>query len=231
MQMSRSLLIKGILGLSLFCFSFSPVTCGMWYLCSSQTGFIQILGEFGSLAPVLFMLIMALAVIISPVPSIPLDIAASTFFGPLLGTLYSAFGALGGAVASFLIARFLGRQFIEQFLGGHINFCSKCSNLLLTKVIFVARLLPIFSFDIVSYGAGLTKISLRGFSVAPLLGMLLLTFVYNYFGSILMVGRGLALILGLMMVFFFFVFPVLIERYDLFSIQRFFEHDDQGSAS
>jgi uncharacterized membrane protein YdjX (TVP38/TMEM64 family) len=229
--MNRSLLIKGILGLSLLLFFF--LAGSMWDVVSvfQPDRIHKILGEFGTLAPVLFMIIMALAVIISPVPSVPLDIAAGTFFGPLLGTLYSAFGALGGAVVSFLIARFLGRQFIEQYLGGHINFCSKCSNLLLTKVIFVARLLPIFSFDIVSYGAGLTKISLMGFSVATLLGMLPLTFVYNYFGSILMVGRGFALILGLIMVFFFFVFPVIIERYDLFSMRRFFQHDDQGSAS
>jgi hypothetical protein len=46
--------------------------------------------------------------------------------------------------------------------------------------------------------------------------------IYNYFGSVLMAGRGLASILGLIMVFFLFVFPVLIERYDLLSMRKFF---------
>lgn len=134
------------------------------------------------------MLVMALAVIISPIPSLPLDVAAGAFFGPLLGTVYSLVGALGGAVVSFLIARFLGRNIIERFLRGHINFCTKCSDRLLTKVIFLSRLLPIVSFDIVSYGTGLSKMSLRAFSVATFVGMIPLTFVYDYFGSVLVVG-------------------------------------------
>jgi uncharacterized membrane protein YdjX (TVP38/TMEM64 family) len=96
------------------------------------------------------------------------------------------------------------------------------------KVIVLSRLLPIVSFDVVSYGAGLTKMSLKTFSVATFLGMLPLTFVYNYFGSVVMVGRGLALMLGLIMVFLFFAFPVVIERYDLFSMRKFFHHDENG---
>ncbi|NIM98558.1 MAG: TVP38/TMEM64 family protein, partial [candidate division Zixibacteria bacterium] len=96
--------------------------------------------------------------------------------------------------------------------------------MLLAKVVFLSRLLPIISFDIVSYGAGFTKMSLRSFSLATFLGMLPLTFLYNYFGSALVVGRGLALVLGLVMVLFFFVFPRLIERYDFLSLRRFFQH-------
>jgi hypothetical protein len=43
--------------------------------------------------------------------------------------------------------------------------------------------------------------------------------------------RGLALTLGFLMVFFFFVFPLLIERYDLFSLHEFFQHAEQDHAS
>jgi uncharacterized membrane protein YdjX (TVP38/TMEM64 family) len=184
-----------------------------------------LLEKAGFLAPLWYMIIMALAVIISPIPSVPLDAAAGAFFGPYLGTLYSALGALGGAIASFLIARFLGRKFIERFLRGHINLCSGCSDKLLTKVVFLARLLPFISFDIVSYGAGLTKMSLRKFILATFLGMLPLTFVYNYFGAVLVAGGGLSLVLGIVIVFLLFLFPIWIERYDLFSLRRFFRHD------
>lgn len=229
--MNRSILIKGGLALSLVLLLF--LSEYVWDIVSLfHPDRIQgILVRAGSLAPFLYMIIMALAVVVSPIPSVPLDVAAGVFFGPLLGTIYSAIGALGGAVASFLIARFLGREVLERFLGGHINFCTKCSNRLLTKVIFLSRLLPIISFDIVSYGAGLTKVSLKTFSVSTFLGMLPLTFVYNYFGSVLVVGRGLALILGFLMVFFFFVFPFLIERYNLFSLHELFQHAEQGQTS
>ena len=231
LRLKRLILIKGVLALSLVLFLF--LAEHLWDIVSlfHPDQIQEILAEAGILAPFLYMIIMALAVVISPIPSVPLDVAAGAFFGPLLGTIYSAIGALGGAVASFLIARFLGREVIERFLGGHINFCTKCSDRLLTKVIFFSRLLPIVSFDIISYGAGLTKMSLKTFSVATFLGMLPLTLVYNYFGSVLVVGRGLALILGLIMVFFFFVFPVLIERYDLFSLREFFQHGEQVQAS
>jgi uncharacterized membrane protein YdjX (TVP38/TMEM64 family) len=118
------------------------------------------LARAGSLAPIVYVLTMALAVVVTPIPSLPLDVAAGAFFGPFLGTFYSSIGALGGAVISFAIARFLGREFIERFLGGHINFCMTCSDKLLTKIVFFSRLIPVVSFDIISYGAGLTKMSL-----------------------------------------------------------------------
>jgi uncharacterized membrane protein YdjX (TVP38/TMEM64 family) len=228
---NRSIVIKGALALSLVLLLF--LSEYLWDIVSlfHPDRVQEILVKAGIFAPLLYMIIMVLAVVISPIPSVPLDVAAGVFFGPLLGTTYSAFGALGGAIASFLIGRFLGREVIEQFLGGHINFCTTCSDRLLTKVIFLSRLLPIVSFDIVSYGAGLTKISLKAFSVATFLGMLPLTFAYNYFGSVLVVGRGLAFIVGSIMVLFFFVFPVSIERYDLFSLRRFFEHTEQNHAS
>jgi uncharacterized membrane protein YdjX (TVP38/TMEM64 family) len=190
-------------------------------------GIKEILEKSGSFAPLVLMAIMAVAVLISFIPSLPLDIAAGAFFGPVLGTIYCALGALGGAVAAFLIARYLGREFIQKHLSGHINFCPRCSDHLLTKVIFVCRLLPFVSFDIVSYGAGLTMMSLKAFSMATLLGMLPLTFAYNYFGaSILAASREVILALGLFMVFLLFLLPRLIERYDLFSLRQYFQHED-----
>lgn len=178
----------------------------------------------GTLAPFIYMFSMALSVVISPIPSLPLDMAAGAFFGPFLGTVYSVAGALGGAVFSFAIARFLGRELIGRFLGGHINFCTVCSDKLLTRIVFFTRLIPVVSFDVVSYGAGLTKMSLKNFSAATFLGMIPLTFVYNYFGSVLVIGRGVTVAAGLIMVILFFIIPVWIERYNLFSLRKMFKH-------
>jgi uncharacterized membrane protein YdjX (TVP38/TMEM64 family) len=178
----------------------------------------------GGLAPIMYMAIMATAVVISPIPSLPLNIAAGAFFGPFTGTLYSATGALGGAVISFMIARLLGRELIERFVSGHINFCSICSDKLLTKIIFFSRLLPFFSFDIISYGAGLTKITLKKFALATFFGMIPLTFIYNYFGSILVLTKAMTVIFGVIMVVLFFLMPYLIEKRDLFKLRGVFPH-------
>jgi len=184
----------------------------------------RLLTSAGSFAPLLFMLVMAAAVVISPIPSLPLDVAAGAFFGPFLGTLYAALGALGGSAISFMVTRKMGRELIEPFLGGHISFCKDCSDKLLTKVVFLSRLIPFVSFDIVSYGAGLTRMSLKNFCLATFLGMLPLTFVYTYFGSTLTLGKGLGIILGFIMVVMFFIIPWFIERYDLFSMRSMFKH-------
>ncbi len=188
-----------------------------------------ILGKAGSLAPILYMAFMALAVVIPFIPTMPLDFAAGAFFGPLPGTLYSAVGATAGAAVAFLLARYLGREFIERFLSGHINFCTQCSDRLLTKGVALSRLVPFISFKVVSYGAGLTRMSLKAFSLATFLGMLPMAFAYSYFGSaILAASRGTILVLGALMVAFFLVFPGLIERYDLFSLGRYFQHENGG---
>lgn len=188
------------------------------------------LQESGPLvAPLVLVISMILAVMTGIIPSVALDIAAGSYFGPYLGTLYCTAGALIGAVFSFLIARFLGRGIIRPFLKGHINFCSRCSDRLLTKMVFISRLIPVVSFELVSYGAGLTKMSIRNFILSTFFGMIPLTFIYNYFGSFLTVDRTLIFILGLIMVVLFFVFPILIERYDLFSLRRFFEHSSESN--
>ncbi len=174
------------------------------------------LGNAGALAPVVYMVVMALAIIISPIPSLPLDIAAGAFFGPMLGTIYSLIGALAGAVISFTIARLLGREVIERFLGGHVNFCPECSDRLLTRVVFISRLLPVISFDVVSYGAGLTRMSLSRFAIATFFGMIPLTFVYNYSGSVLVFGRWISIPLGIIMVILFFLLPPWLEQKGFF---------------
>ncbi|MEN8264852.1 MAG: TVP38/TMEM64 family protein [Nitrospirota bacterium] len=169
------------------------------------------LADSGGFAPILYMLIMCMAVVISPIPSLPLDIAAGAFFGPVLGTLYSVAGALGGAVISFMIARFLGRDLVEKYIGGHVNFCVSCSDRILTRIVFLSRLLPVVSFDVISYGAGLTNMSLKKFSAATFLGMIPLTFLYNYSGSVFVFESGLSFVLGILMVVLFFVVPKWLE--------------------
>ena len=75
----------------------------------------SLLASSGRLAPFLFVLIMAAAVVVSPIPSVPLDIVAGSIFGPVLGTVYATLGGLIGAMLSFIIARALGRQLFERF--------------------------------------------------------------------------------------------------------------------
>jgi uncharacterized membrane protein YdjX (TVP38/TMEM64 family) len=55
-------------------------------------------------------------------------------------------------------------------------------------VVFATRLLPFVSFDVISYAAGLTPLTLWRFAVATLLGILPASFVLAHFGDELATG-------------------------------------------
>jgi uncharacterized membrane protein YdjX (TVP38/TMEM64 family) len=161
------------------------------------------------------MALMAATAVIIPIPGPPLFVVAGALFGPFLGTVYAVVGSVAGALIAFLIARFLGRDIVESLVGKQVVICCECSEGLLAKIVFFARLLPLISFDVVSYGAGLTRMSLRSFTLATLLGSLPMTFIYHSFGSVLAVSSTTALVLGLVIVAILFALPYLAERYDI----------------
>ncbi len=174
--------------------------------------FVEFIQDFGMLAPLVFVGIMALAVIVSPIPSLPLDLVAGAAFGPFLGTVYAVIGAEIGAIVSFLIGRWLGRDVIARLLRSDVVFCEKCSDHHLIGFVFLARLLPVFSFDLVSYGAGLTTMSLKAFALATFVGMVPPTFALVYFGSSVLTDDWLVILLGLVLVGLLVVLPKLIMQ-------------------
>ena len=163
---------------------------------------VEYLDAWGSVGPIVFIVMMTMAVVISPIPSLPLDLAAGIAFGPFLGTAYAVIGAEIGAIISFLIGRFLGRDVMATILKGHVVFCEKCTDHHLIGLVFLSRLFPLFSFDLISYGAGLTNMSLKAFALATLIGMIPPTYALTYWGSsvvtvdwpIILFGAGLIIV-------------------------------------
>ena len=174
-----------------------------------------LLQSIGPLAPLIYMAVMAVTAVIIPIPGPPLFVIAGAIFGPVMGTVYAVTGSVAGALVAFLIARFLGRDFIESLVGRQVVICCECSEGLLTKIVFFSRLLPLVSFDVVSYGAGLTRMRLRSFALATLLGSIPMTFIYHSFGSVLKVSTMTGLILGLVIVAILFALPYLADRWDI----------------
>jgi uncharacterized membrane protein YdjX (TVP38/TMEM64 family) len=174
---------------------------------------VTVLQSLGPWAPVALIVGMTTAVVVSPIPSLPLDLAAGAAFGPTWGTTYAVIGAEIGAILSFLIGRALGRDVISRLLRTDVAFCQTCSDHQLMGLIFVARLIPVFSFDVISYGAGLTGMSLTTFAVATLLGMIPATFAFTYFGSSVVSAQWVLILAGLLMVAFFLIMPKLLKRY------------------
>ena len=176
----------------------------------------QVVGQLraaGPFGPLLFMALMAISVVISPLPDLPLVIAAGAAFGTILGTAYSVIGAEIGAILSFLIGRALGREVLTRILRTNVTFCERCSDRHLALFVFLARLLPVFSFDLVSYGAGLTNMSLRTFALVTFVGMIPPTFALTYAGNQVASGAWLMILSGLAMVGMMLLLPKLMLRY------------------
>lgn len=215
MTWKSSTLIKTALGLAFI--SLLALAWHRWGLSEFFTpAHVEaVLESIGPFAPLIYMALMAATAVIIPIPGPPLFVVAGALFGPFLGTVYAVVGSVAGALVAFLVARFLGRDFIESLVGKQVVICCECSEGLLAKIVFFARLLPLISFDVVSYGAGLTRMSLRSFTLATLLGSLPMTFIYHSFGSVLAVSSTTALVLGLVIVAILFALPYLAERYDI----------------
>ena len=168
----------------------------------------------GVLAPLAYILLRAVAIVLTVVPNAPLDVAGGVLFGPFWGTVYSLIGSEAGAVACFLLAHALGREAITRLLHRDIAFSSHYPQRQMAYIVLFARLEPVFSFALVSYGAGLTGMSLNAFALSTLVGMTPGTVLLNYYGKSLFTGVALwqQIALGLALVVVLLVIPVWISR-------------------
>jgi uncharacterized membrane protein YdjX (TVP38/TMEM64 family) len=98
-------------------------------------------------------------------------------------------------------------------MNSEVTFCQKCTDHQLMGAMFIARFIPLFSFDMVSYGAGLTNISLKTFALATLFGMAPPTFAFTYLGSSVVSAQWPLIAAGAAMVLFFLAMPSLLTKY------------------
>ncbi len=173
----------------------------------------SLLRELGFAGPFALIGLMTVAVVVSPIPSLPLDLAAGAAYGVFWGTVYVVIGAELGAIISFLIARVLGRDLVGRWLKRDISFCQQCTDHHLVGLMVLARLVPVFSFDIVSYGAGLTNMSLKAFALATLVGMIPPTVAFTYFGRSVVSLEWTSLLAGSLLVLAFLVLPQWIIKH------------------
>jgi uncharacterized membrane protein YdjX (TVP38/TMEM64 family) len=187
----------------------------------SPTALAQWLNDTGPWGPLLLIGSMVCAVIIPPIPSLPLNLAAGAAFGPFYGTLYALIGAEIGAIACFLAARALGRKALSRVMKTGATFGQMCTDHKLIGVVFFARLIPIFSCE-VSLGAGLTKISLKNFALATMFGMAPPTFAFTYLGSSVVSIQWPLIAAGSAMVLLLLALPKFLTKHRTSAFARLF---------
>ena len=140
--------------------------------------------SFGALAPIVFIIIVALKPILFFIPSLGLTVIAGTMFGPFYGTIYVSIGAAGSTAVAFYFARILGRRGVERVVSGSKKLLNFDNNMEQNgfRTVFFMRLFNI-PWDLVSYSAGLSKMPFRDFYLSSMILIIPICFIYTYFGS------------------------------------------------
>ena len=188
----------------------------------SAQGMAGWLNAQGIAGPVLLALMMIMAVVAGPIPTLPISAASGMAFGMVGGTLVASLGALAGALISFGISRFLARDLVRRKLGDNPLFGELASQRVLFCGIFITRLVPLFSFALVSYAAGLTVIRTWRYAIATYLGMLPMTVVFAGLGQGFQVHPVAATIAGAFLLLAMFVAPYYLRRFHGERLKQFF---------
>lgn len=146
--------------------------------------------QLGAWGPLTVIVLMVLAIMVSPIPSAPIAMAAGAAYGHVWGTVYVILGAEFGALAAFGIGRWLGAATLRRWFGDRLSVGLMGSQNTLMIIVLVSRLLPFVSFDIISYAAGLTVITFWRFAVATLVGIVPASFLLAHFGGEMATGES-----------------------------------------
>lgn len=141
---------------------------------------------FGYFAPLVFVLLYGLRGIVVVIPVLVMSLTSGLVFGVFWGWLLNVSGATIGSSLSFLVSRYFGRDFVESLPLLKVDSFKKIDNSAAEngfKVVLFMRLVPLFQYDVVNFGCGLSKISFRDYFLASFIGMLPGGFITNFLGS------------------------------------------------
>lgn len=176
----------------------------------------NIVTNSGIFAPLFYMVLISVAVIVIPIPASPLAIISGIIFGPWLGMLYTLIGATFGALVAFLIARFFFQDFIKRKFSNNRLYqkIMKSDNKRVISFIFFTRLMPQISFDLVSYISGLTRINIFVFAIVTFLGMIPIVFLETFFGYLIRPYLVIFLIIMLLVFIGYVVYHLIKGKRD-----------------
>jgi phospholipase D1/2 len=129
-------------------------------------------------APIVFILAYAAGCIFA-IPASLFIITAGVVWGWFLGGTYAMIGGVLGATLSFLVGRFVGEGMLERF-GSVGKLVAKQVDHAGFKSLLILRLIPLFPFAVINYGAGVARVQLTDFVLATACGLAPGNFVFAY---------------------------------------------------
>lgn len=137
----------------------------------------ELVEQTGAWSPVVYVAAKAAATVVAPFSGIPLKAASGALFGFTGGIFYSVLGDVIGGCVCFWGARMLGRDIVERLAGERgldriDEFACHSGG---WRAVLFGRLALSSVYNLVSYGAGLTKLPFRQYLAVTFFGGILHT--------------------------------------------------------
>jgi uncharacterized membrane protein YdjX (TVP38/TMEM64 family) len=154
---------------------------------------IELIRDAGLVGAALYVLVYVAATVMLA-PASVLTLGAGFAYGPLYGTPLVLLSANLGALAAFLLGRTALRERVTRRVAGNPRFAAVDAAVAEQgfRIVLLLRLSPLIPFNLLNYALGLTRVRLRDYVLASLIGMVPGTLLYVYLGSLVTSAAQLA---------------------------------------
>ncbi len=137
--------------------------------------------EAGVLGYFLYIGIFIVVAVFS-LPASMVTIVGGIAFGPILGAILALTGSTLGALAAFIVARYIARDFIVGKFGDNVVFKKVEEGVAKNgrDFLMITRLVPVFPYNIQNYAYGVTNINVVMYTVISFITMAPGAFIYAY---------------------------------------------------
>jgi len=166
----------------------TALLCGLTERCfgwprlsvENTVAYVQSMGYWGAGVSIGIMVLHSFL----PFPAELVAVSNGMVFGPFWGTLITWVGAMIGAFLAFGLTRKLGRPFVKKMMSEKkVQVIDKWVSRHGVETLFLSRFLPIISFNLINYAAGLTKITWGSFAWTTGVGILPMTTLMGVMGD------------------------------------------------
>lgn len=147
--------------------------------------------SFGAIAPLVYIGLYLVSTVFF-LPGTPVTVLSGFVFGPLWGVLYASIASIISVSAAFLIARYVARDLVENWVKGNAQFQRIDEQVEKQgwRIVMLTRLVPIFPFNLQNYAYGLTSIRFTTYVLVSAIFMLPGTAVLVQLGGAFVSGEG-----------------------------------------
>lgn len=137
--------------------------------------------SFGIFGPIVIVLYIAVSHILAPLAGTPAIVLGVLMFGVFKTVFYLYLASIISSVVNFYISRKFGRKLVLRFVGKRsMTKIDEFINLFGTKLLIISRLLGFSVFELISYAAGLTKMSFKKYFVITLIFTLIPSIIFGF---------------------------------------------------